>query len=125
MLINIYAAWIAILLGCLAGILPGLFIHREDWLGGPASWPRRMLRLGHIAFLGLGFLNLAFALTCRTLGIDSGLAVPAALLIIGAITTPLVCYLSAWRKSFRFISFIPVGSVTFGVLAFLVILSRH
>ncbi len=125
MLINIYAAWIGIFLGCVAGIIPGLFVHREDWLGGYASWQRRMIRLGHIAFLGLGFLNLAFALTCRVLGIDSGLAVPATLLIVGAVTMPLVCYLSAWRESFRYISFVPVASVTLGVIAFLVILSSH
>lgn len=53
MTINIYAAWIAFLLGCIAGAVPGLFLHRGDWLGGCTAWPRRMVRLAHISFFGI------------------------------------------------------------------------
>jgi hypothetical protein len=119
MTINIHAAWIGFLLGCLAGAIPGLFFHREDWLGGYASWPRRMARLAHIAFFGLGLLNLSFALTARALGLDSGLKLPSLLLIVGAVTMPLVCYSSIWKKSCRHLFFIPVASVTLGVALFL------
>ncbi len=72
MAINVYAAWIAFLLGGLAGAASGLFFHNEQWLGGYGSWPRRMIRLGHIAFFGLGLLNLSAAPTARALGITSG-----------------------------------------------------
>ena len=61
MMVNLHAAWIGFFAGCLAGAIPGLFFHGSDWLGGYASWPRRMIRLGHVAFFGIGFLNLAFA----------------------------------------------------------------
>jgi hypothetical protein len=50
MMINIQVAWVGLLLGCLAGAIPGLFFHKSDWLGGCASWQRRMMRLAHIAF---------------------------------------------------------------------------
>jgi hypothetical protein len=119
MMINIYAAWGGFLLGSCAGALPGLFFYREDWLGGYASWPRRMIRLAHIAFFGIGFLNLAFGLTSQILGLKSGLTVPSTLLLVGAVTMPLVCYLSAWKPSFRHIFFIPASSVTLAVLLFL------
>ena len=66
---NLLAAWIGFSLGCLAGAIPGLFFHRDDWLGGYASWQRRMIRLAHIAFFGIGFLNLGFAL--NMIGNDS------------------------------------------------------
>lgn len=118
MTINIHAAWIGILLGCLAGAIPGLFFHRNDWLGGYASWQRRMIRLAHIAFFGIGFINLSFALTAATLGIETGLCGVSVLLIAGAATMPAVCYLSAWRPVFRNLFFIPAGSVTVGTALF-------
>lgn len=118
MLINIYAAWIGFFLGCLAGAIPGLFFHQKDWLGGYSSWPRRMIRLGHVAFFGIGFLNLSFALTARTLGLTSGLTGPALLFIIGAVTMPLVCYLSAWKQFFRHAFFVPVLSLVLAIVLF-------
>ncbi|MFC1761232.1 hypothetical protein ACFL6U_04035 [Planctomycetota bacterium] len=119
MMINIYAAWIGFLLGCLAGAIPGLFFYRKEWLGGYASWPRRMIRLGHIAFFGIGLLNLAFALTVRSLALESGLELSSFLLIVGAVAMPLVCYLSAWKPVFRNIFFIPALSVTLAIVLFL------
>ena len=119
MIINIYAAWIGFLLGCLAGAVPGLFFHGPDWLGGYSSWTRRMIRLGHIAFFGIGLLNLSFALTARALGIGYRMAMPSVLLIVGAVTMPLVCYLSAWKSDFRNAFFVPALSVVLAVVLFL------
>jgi len=119
MTVNIYAAWIGFLVGCLAGMVPGLFFYGQDWLGGYASWQRRMIRLGHISFFGIGWLNLSFALTARTLGLDSGLKGSSLLLIIGAVTMPLVCYLSAWKPLFRNAFCVPALSVTFAIVLFL------
>ena len=107
------------LFGCLAGAVTGLFFHKENWLGGYASWRRRMIRLAHIAFFGLGGLNLAFALTARNLGVESGLTVPSVLLVVGACTMSPVCYLSAWKAVFRHLFFVPALSVTGGVALFL------
>jgi TctA family transporter len=118
MMINIYAAWIGFLLGFLAGAIPGLFFHNSDWLGGYTSWQRRMIRLAHIAFFGIGFINLSFALTARALGLDAGLANISVLLIVGAITMPSVCYLSAWKSAFRNLFFIPATSIIVGVALF-------
>jgi hypothetical protein len=119
MTISLHAAWIGLALGCLAGAVTGLFFHDEAWLGGYAAWRRRMVRLGHVAFFGIGFLNLSFGLTSRALGIETGLAVPAGLLIVGAVTMPLVCYLSAWKRPLRPLFFVPALSVTAAVVLFL------
>jgi hypothetical protein len=116
---NIYAAWIAFLMGCVAGAIPGLLFHNKDWLGGYTSWQRRMIRLGHIAFFGLGILNLLFVFTARHLGITTGINLPSVLLIVGLYSMPIVCYLSAWRQMFRNLFFIPAGSVIFGISLFL------
>jgi len=116
---NLYAAWIGFLLGCIAGAVPGVLFHDETWLGGYASWPRRMVRLGHISFFGIGFLNVGFALTAAHLGLQEGLRLSATLLIAGAVAMPAVCYLSAWKKGFRHLFGVPAGSVTVAVAMFL------
>jgi hypothetical protein len=108
---NLLAAWLGILAGFLTGTVQGMFFHRETWLGGYGSWPRRMTRLGHISFFGLAFINLAFVLTADRLRIATGLFWPSLLLIVGAITMPAVCYLSAWKMPARRLFFIPVLSL--------------
>lgn len=103
------------LLGCIAGAIPGLFFHQPTWLGGYDSWQRRMLRLGHIAFFGLGFINALFALTAMARDLRSGLAGPSGLLLTSLATMSLVCYLSAWKTFFRHLFFIPALSATVGI----------
>jgi hypothetical protein len=115
---NLLAGWIAIFLGFLAGGLPGLFFWREDWLGGYGSWRRRLVRLAHVSFFGLGFINVGFALSVRSLGPAGDaplLGIASALLVTGAIAMPVVCYLAAWRQAFRQLFFIPVGCAVLGV----------
>lgn len=119
MTLNIYAAWIGMVFGGVAGAIPGLFFRQEDWLGGYGSWTRRMIRLGHISFFGIAFINLGFGLTAMTLNIHTGIGLPAILLIVGAVTMPIVCYLSAVRDYFRHLFFIPAASLLIGLSTFL------
>jgi hypothetical protein len=119
MIINLYAAWIGLLMGALSCVLSGLFFHNENWLGGYATWHRRLIRLAHISLFGLGIINLAFFLTARSLDIKSGLAASSLLLVIGAATMPTVCYLAAFHKPFRHLFFVPVLSVSLGIILFL------
>lgn len=118
MMINIHAAWIGFFLGCLAGAASGLFFHDKDWLGGYGSWRRRMTRLAHISFFGIGLLNLFFSLTARTLALETGLQGTSILLVVGAVAMPLVCYLAAWKPVLRHLFFIPALSVTVGIALF-------
>lgn len=77
-----------------------------------------MVRLAHISFFGIGALNLAFAMTVYILEIESGLVSISYLLVIGAITMPIICYLSAWNMFFRHLFFIPAISVMLGITLF-------
>jgi len=111
------ASWIGLLLGVLSGALIGLFFHRDDFMGGYQSFRRRLVRLGHISFFGLGFLNFFFVLTGALLGFSEAQARPAAVaLLVGAATMPTVCFLTAWKKPIRHLFFIPVGSVAAGIV---------
>ena len=113
--------WIGMLLGVISGAVIGLFFHREDWMGGYNSFRRRLARLGHISFFGLGFINFMFAISHHIAGVATSWAAPAAVAFtIGAATMPTCCFLSAWKKPFRHFFFIPVISVMAGIVMTLV-----
>ena len=113
----ITAAWIGFLFGGISGAIPGLFFQNPDWLGGYTSWARRLIRLAHISFFGIGFLNLGMGLTSQSLGIESTVA--SGLMLLGAVAMPLVCYLSAFKPVFRHLFFIPAGSVIGSLILFI------
>ncbi|MDF1853393.1 MAG: hypothetical protein P1U85_21330 [Verrucomicrobiales bacterium] len=114
-------AWTGMLLGVVSGAVIGLFFHREDWMGGYNSFRRRLTRLGHISFFGLGFINFFFAISHELAGVDKPMAFAAAICFtVGAATMPTFCFLSAWKKPFRHFFFIPVSSVGAGIILTLI-----
>ena len=117
--LNLHAAWIGILLGFVAGAVAGLFFHRDDWLGGYASWPRRLIRLAHISFFGLALINLAFFFSVNHLKPEASMTWASWLLVAGAAILPACCYLAAWRKVFRHLFPLPVGCLVLGVVIFI------
>ncbi len=120
-LTNLYLGWALLLCGALSGAIIGQFFHRSDWLGGYDSFPRRLVRLGHISFFGLGMINILFALSAQLFQ-TQGVAVNVASLCftLGAVTMPLCCFLSAWRWLSKFCFAVPVLSVVVGISALLV-----
>lgn len=113
---NWYFGWSMILAAFLSGALLGLFFYREDFLGGYASFRRRILRLGHIALAALGSINVLYGLS--PVASEPSLRTQIASLgfIIGGITMPAVCFLTAWRVGFRHLFFIPVSALIVAVL---------
>lgn len=119
--VNLIGGWLGMLAGVVSGAIFGLMFHNEAWMGGYSSYPRRLTRLGHISFFGLAFVNLFFAATAGQLHLSGGYLSAASWgLIVGAITMPTVCFLSAWRKPMRHLFPIPVASVLCGILAILI-----
>ncbi len=117
--LNFNAAWIGILMGFASGAVLGLKFHESGWLGGYTSWPRRMLRLGHISFFGIAIINIAFAVGVRSFGVVLPSNLVSYLFVTGAVTMPLVCFLSAWKKPFRHLFYLPVLSLCTGALLFI------
>jgi hypothetical protein len=112
---NYFFGWLWVFAGLLAGAIIGLFFHDERWLGGYASWRRRMLRLGHIAFVGTGLLNLAFAFSLDRLSSGAIPRLVSPLLVFGGVAMPLVCLLAAWRSAWRRVFFVPVTALVAAV----------
>ena len=119
-MLNLIGGWLGLLAGVVSGAIIGLFFHHEDWMGGYQSYRRRLTRLGHISFLGLGLLNVLFSATSRELSLPrTYLWLASRALMLGAITMPLCCFLSAWRKPWRHLFALPVLSVTTGICSIL------
>jgi len=110
-------AWIGFMAGIISGAILGLLFHNEDFMGGYNSFRRRLTRLGHISFFGIGIINLLIALSLSSLDIplDKSTNINIAMMIT-AITMPLFCFLSAWKKPFRHFFFIPVLGFAFSVI---------
>jgi hypothetical protein len=113
--LNLLVAWLWLLLAFVSGLGMGLFFHREDWLGGYASFKRRLYRLAHISFFGLGVVNLGFYLTVHALGVaGSSLNAASWAFVIGAISMPVCCVIMAHFPRARMLFAIPVLSLLLG-----------
>ena len=107
-------AWLLVLAGLISGTLLGLFFRSEQFLGGYASFRRRLVRLGHVACIALGVLLLELS---RLVAVET--YVPEAVVewfAAGALCMPAVCFLTAWREKFRFAFVVPVGLLVGPVL---------
>ena len=93
----------------------GLAFHRDDFLGGYGSFRRRVWRLGHIACVALGMLNLLYAASARPQVPLAWLASPA--WIVCGVAMPLACFLTGWRKGFRLCFVVPVLALLIAVTA--------
>ena len=109
--LNLIMAWTWILLGFLSGMLQGLFFHQENWLGGYSSFKRRMYRLAHISFFGLGTVNLLFYLTVQGVPLTGALGVASVSFIVGAISMPICSLLLAHFPKAHALFCIPVVSL--------------
>ena len=118
--INLFWGWVGILAGVVSGAIIGLFFHREDWMGGYDSYRRRLTRLGHISFFGLGMVNILFGVTTAVIPLSANLVHEASrCFLIGAATMPCCCFLSAWRKPMRHLFPIPVVATLAGLILLL------
>lgn len=112
---NLILGWVWICLGFVSGMALGCGFHRDQWLGGYGSLRRRLYRLGHISFFGLGTLNLLFWATAwmlQTGGAGWGFAAWG--FAVGAITMPVCCVLMAHWPQTRLLFAVPVLSLLGG-----------
>jgi hypothetical protein len=117
---NLLLGWTSMVAGALSGAAIGLFFHDERWMGGYASFRRRMVRLGHIAFFGLGILNVLFSLSLAARPVFPLYAsISSGGFALGAVSMPACCFLTAWRADFRYLFPIPVLAVLCGLAGLL------
>ncbi len=113
---SVAIGWWLISAGFLTGAIFGLFAQSEDWLGGYASRTRRLLRLGHIALIALGALNVVWPLTTTATAPSSLNSVITASFLVGGLTMGPVCFLSAICWPCRVAFVIPSTALIVGAL---------
>jgi hypothetical protein len=113
---NLLIGWTSMVAGAISGATIGIFFHGESWMGGYASFRRRMVRLGHIAFFGLGIVNVLFALSLAANPVpDTYARFASSGFAVAAVTMPACCFLTAWREGVRHFFPIPVLAVLCGL----------
>jgi len=124
--LNLALAWVWLLLGFISGLGLGLCFYRENWLGGYGSFPRRLYRLAHISFFGLGFTNLGFYLTAlRWPASEPWLSIASVSFLLGALFMPICCVLTAHWPRFRSLFAVPVLSLLLGAALTVLLLLRQ
>jgi hypothetical protein len=114
---NRAVGWASLAIGIATGLVMGLWsfdgpLPTPAWLGEYADTPRRLARLGHIAFIGLGTLNILLA---RELS-ESALTLSARRLAsqamnLGNVLLPLTLFAAAaWRPA-KYAMAVPASAV--------------
>ena len=119
---NIRFGWLWVFLGIVSGAILGTFAFNGPIQLPPqfmdyGSLPRRMLRLAHISFIGLGFLNWMYGVTIKSLKIKIS-ENTSRLFILGAVTMPLFLIISAFYEPFKYSLIIPATSLFIATLLF-------
>jgi len=114
--INWPVGWSLLLLGFISGAVLGRHFHRPDFLGGYDTWRRRLVRLGHIALCALGMLNLIFALAPWPVSPSWLNLLASYAFVLGGVSMPLVCFLSAWKRNLRRLFVVPVTALFLAVI---------
>lgn len=108
--------WFSVLGSLVMGLYMGVKFQREDWLGGYNAFPRRMVRLAHIALAALGMLNIQFAQSLARLHLTPNLAKAASIsFIAAAVLMPACCLLLAARRRHFEIFALPILSLATGL----------
>ena len=95
--------WISVLGGLVMGLVMGVKFQREEWLGGYGAFPRRMVRLAHVALVALGMLNIQYAQSASRLHLGPRWESVASLAFIAAaLLMPACClWMAARRRHFE------------------------
>ncbi len=114
---NQRVAWVSMAVGAATGLTLGLWSFDGPapvpaWLGEYDDTSRRMARLGHIAFFGLGLVNLALAANLPRFALGPGAARAASRLMnFGNVFLPLTLFAAAAHRPLKYLMPFPAVAV--------------
>ena len=121
-LTNLAIAWGSMAIGALTGLILGLWsfggpVPVPDLLGEYDALPRRLMRLGHIAFFGLGILNILMAVHLgRIKSGDSHARIALLAMNFGNILLPLTLVCAAFFEPLKYLMSLPAAAVTLALI---------
>ena len=119
---NRLIGWVSFVIGAGSGLVMGLWSFEGPFatpalLGDYADVSRRLARLGHIAFFGLGILNIFLARELCLVDLAMGAKrVAAAAMNLGNIFLPLTLFAAAFYHPFKYLMPVPATSVFVALL---------
>jgi hypothetical protein len=114
---NRFIGWTSAAVGASTGLIMGLWsfdgpVTVPSWLGDYQETSRRLARLGHIAFFGLGILNLLLARELPGLALsDRGKKVASRAMNFGNIFLPLTLWAAAIYHPLKYSMPLPATAV--------------
>jgi hypothetical protein len=114
---NRLIGWISLVVGAGTGLILGLWsfngpVEVPAWLGGYQEVSRRLARLGHIAFFGLGILNILVARELPRLTIGRSLLRAASITMnLGNVLLPTALFAAAASHPFKYFLPFPASCV--------------
>jgi hypothetical protein len=116
-MINEIGGWLFVLGGLAMGLVMGVQFQREDWLGGYSAFPRRMVRLAHVALVALGMINILFAQSAARLHLSAQTEQIASLAFLAAAALmPACCLWMATRRCHFEIFAAPIVCLATGLI---------
>lgn len=125
---NRLVAWASIAAGAATGLVMGLWsfdgpMPVPEWIGDYETTARRLIRLGHIAFFGLGILNLLLARELPRLLLKESLVRTAARCMnFGNVFLPITLFAAGAYHPLKYLLpfpavsvFVALGIVAYGV----------
>lgn len=115
---NFGIGWASLAVGALMGMVLGLWsfdgpLAVPEWIGAYDTTPRRLLRLGHIAFFGLGILNILLAQHMPQFGLSTGQRRAASICMnFGNILLPVTLVLASILHPLKYLMAAPATAVT-------------
>jgi len=119
---NRLIGWASAAMGACTGLIMGLWsfdgpVMVPDWLGDYYETSRRLARLGHIAFFGLGILNLLLARELPSLALGDRAKRAASLTMnFGNVFLPLTLFAAAAYHPMKYLMSVPATSVLVALL---------
>jgi hypothetical protein len=114
---NRATGWASIAVGIGVGLIMGMWsfdgpLPVPQWLGEYGDTSRRLARLGHIAFIGLGILNILLARELMQSSLDARRKrLASAAMNFGNIVLPLALFAAAaWRPA-KYVMGLPATAV--------------
>lgn len=124
--LNIAFGWAWMTLGFISGMLMGLKVEQfglntlpvgPTWLDGYGSVPRRLMRLGHVAFIMLSVLNILYGMFIDGAHLtEFWRQAGSTAMILGAIGIPLLCFGAAFFRPLKLFLALPASCVLVGNL---------
>lgn len=124
--LNVVFGWVCMNFGFLTGLLMGAKVEQfglntlkegPTWMNGYDSVPRRLLRLGHIAFIMLPLLNILYGTHIDATPLtEMWKRIGSYAMIFGGIGVPVLCLAAAYYRPVKILLGLPATAVLVGNL---------